>query len=356
MFTSRSQPPAGILVLLAAGLSGCSIPTSAPEIEQRWVVAAPADSISLADVLPPSVTVQGGEFRVDPISGSVDALLGALCGACAALQGTTALLPAFQGSTQLAVGFPASVVSVRLGTSDTLSVALTNALGFDPLQPSPGAPGPGSLVLTIADSTGAIVAALTPSGNLPDQATTTYRVALPAGRLVPGPLTVTLALGVPGFGPIAVPANPHLTMVASSAVLGAQSATVVVASHAIDVTTGTFNIDALSSSDRENILAGALHLSVQNPFGIAGTATVHFERAGVDAVPSQNVLLTGAGSDELSIAFDAPTMQTLLTGGDLKLHLTASVSGTGQAQTIVVSPVDRIDLTPRLAFTTRIGG
>jgi len=345
-----------VWALVAAGVAGCDIPTSAPILEQRWVVAAPVDSVTLQDILPATVTLQNGEFRVQAVSGSASATLASLCASCAGLEGTTAQVPAFQGSTQVVVPFPASVTGVTLGTADSLAVTLTNGLGFDPLAPGHGAAGPGTLTLTMVDSVGTIVSTLTPVGNLPDQTATTYHLSLPAGQAVYGPVTVTVAVSVPTFGPIAIPANPTLGLDASTSTLGAAAATVVVASHAIDITTGSFNIDSISSSDRSHILAGALHLAVANPFGLAGGATVHFERGGQDAIPAQSVTLTGAGNEELSVSFDEATMQTLLAGGALKLHLTASVSGTGPGETVVVHPADQIDLTPRLAFTTRIGG
>jgi hypothetical protein len=306
--------------------------------------------------MPATVTLQNGEFRVQAMQDSVDASLGSLCAACAALPGQTAPIPAFQGSTQVDVAFPANVTSVTIGAADTLTVTLTNRLGFDPLSLGNGAAGPGSLTLTVNDSVGTTVAALSPSGNLPDQSVTTYHLPLVAGLVMHGPVTVTLAVTVPSFGPIAVPANPHLALDASTSTLGAAAATVVIASHAIDVTTDTFNIQDISSSDRSHIMSGALHVAIANPFGIAGAASLHFERAGLDVIPVQGANLTGAGSDELTISFDAATIQSLLSGGAFRLHLTASVSGTGAGQTARILPTDRIDLTPRLAFTTQIGG
>ncbi|HXW97440.1 MAG TPA: hypothetical protein VEI47_07645, partial [Gemmatimonadales bacterium] len=61
--------------LVAAGVAGCDIPTSAPILEQRWVVAAPVDSVTLQDILPATVTLQNGEFRVQAVSGSASATL-----------------------------------------------------------------------------------------------------------------------------------------------------------------------------------------------------------------------------------------------------------------------------------------
>lgn len=349
----KPYPTFGLLILAAGA---CSFPTSPPLLEQRWVVAAPADSITLPELLPSAITIQNGEFRVAAVSGSVDADLGSLCGACAAVKGQTAPVPAFQGGTELTVELPLDVTSVTLGASDTLIIALTNGLGFDPLSAGSGGSGPGTLTLTATDAAGLVIAQLTPIGSLPTQTTTTYHLPLTAGQAISGPLSISLALQVQALGAVAIPFDAHLRLEASSSVLAGSAATVVVDSQAVDITTGSFEIDEISNADRSHILAGTLHLAVMNPFGISGAAMVRFELDGQEVIPAEPAVLSGGAEDSIAISFDASTMRALLAGGALRLHLTAVVSGTGPGRTASVRPADRIDLTPRIAFTTRIGG
>src|SRR5919201_1052746 len=133
------------LVALTVSVVACDVvdlaKRSAPIFEQMWSVPAQGTSVSIGSILPPGVQIystpastppDSSAFLLDVSSFGITRILGADCGPCSTLNGTTAPKPAFvlsAGSTQ---PLPQDVVSGAI-LGGTLTVSVTNNLTFDPI-------------------------------------------------------------------------------------------------------------------------------------------------------------------------------------------------------------------------------
>ena len=149
----RSQVMRASVLLSLAVLSGCDVPTSVPLIDVRWVFPIEETSISVAELLPSNVAIAGGDFvlSVDPVP--LPQTLGGLCGPCAAVDGFTVPKPAFNFVYQSGGTLPADVVSAAL-VSGSVSLALQNGLGFDPIRPATGVTGTMTITIHDVDASG----------------------------------------------------------------------------------------------------------------------------------------------------------------------------------------------------------
>jgi hypothetical protein len=128
-------------------LLGCDLPTALPILEQRWILPLEQVKIGVEQLLPAGVSVNDGVLEVSIDTITTSSSLNSLCAACAALNGSTAAVPAFTSSFNGSVNLPANISSVEI-SSGSVQVAVTNGLSFDPLA------GGGSIEATIWDGEG----------------------------------------------------------------------------------------------------------------------------------------------------------------------------------------------------------
>ena len=130
-------------------LLGCDIPTALPILEQRWILPLEQAKVGVEELLPAGLSVSDGVLEVSIDTITTNSSLDSLCAACAALNGSTAAVPAFTSSFNGSVDLPANISSIEI-SSGSVHVAVTNGLSFDPLA------GGGLIEATILDGEGGL--------------------------------------------------------------------------------------------------------------------------------------------------------------------------------------------------------
>ena len=179
----RAPVEKAVLLIVVAALSGCDVPTSLPIFDVRWVIPVEETSISVVELLPTDVTVVGGNFEVTNVADVVlSQTLDVLCPDCIPFNGLTVDKPLFNLVYNQSGSLPADVVSVEL-VNASISLAMQNDLGFDPIRPAVAAPGTMTITIHAVDATGPELGRVVLDGNVatdsvPDGALTTVSLPL----------------------------------------------------------------------------------------------------------------------------------------------------------------------------------
>ena len=132
-------------------LAACDIPTSPPQVQQRWILPVEQATFSVGELLPAGVQDDGSAFlvSVDPVT--VVERLTDICASCVALDGLVAPKPGFEDSLEVTTDLPAAVSGATL-QSASVQVVVHNGFGFDPLRP--GGPDTGMLSVEVRAGVG----------------------------------------------------------------------------------------------------------------------------------------------------------------------------------------------------------
>ena len=332
----RAPVEKAVLLIVVAALSGCDVPTALPIFDVRWVIPVEETSISVAEFLPADVTVAGGNFEVTNVADVVlSRTLDVLCPDCIPLNGLTVDKPLFNLVYNLSGSLPADVVSVEL-VSASISLAMRNDLGFDPIRPAVAAPGTMTITIHDVDATGPELGRVVLDGNVatdsvPDGALTT--VSLP---LQPGTLTSTFVAVVDVFSPLG---DPVLIDITNSFDITVTVGTVSVSSATLDVDGLTVNLDTIpldaggiDSTAVNRIQSGSLILDIQNPFGV-GVDSLSLDISGsFPGSPIQKGLIIGSGAtSSVTLTYTATELQSFLGQPNVQ------ISGSG---TVISEPVN----------------
>ena len=241
----RSRVPLGRVGLLItfAALSGCDVPTTAPLIDVRWVFPIEDQSISVVELLPGNVTVSGGSFQVGVDPFSLDQTLGVLCSACVGSGGIPVPKPAFNLVYNQSGSLGTDVVSVEL-VSGSISLAIQNNLGFDPINPAPASPGTFTVTLLDTDINGDTLSQVMldgANGDVLPAGLTTIPLNLPAGTITSAIFAVADLVSPAGDPvPIDLAAGFNIavtvgTILVSSATVNVDGLTVDIAEQQLDL-------------------------------------------------------------------------------------------------------------------------
>src|SRR5690242_7694376 len=125
-----------LATLLLVTLAACDLPTRAPQWAVEWNVPSSSTRISIASLLPPTVSVtpdtSAFQFSVPTIS--VTQSVGTACPSCVGVIPKPEFTMTMSASTTL----PSEVLAATI-TNDTLQFSVTSNLSFDPLRPSAAA-------------------------------------------------------------------------------------------------------------------------------------------------------------------------------------------------------------------------
>jgi hypothetical protein len=327
-------------VILAGALllGACEIPTEAPIVEQRWIIPVDETTVSVNELLPNDVIVNGSNFElsVDPFSTVEN--LGTLCG-CAALNGLTTAAPAFSSSFTLSEGLPADVSSATI-SSGSVSIDIQNGFSYDVLA------GGGSLTVTVTDGQGGAQVGQTMfSGNLPANSTATQTMAISSAS-IGSTLFVTVDISSPGGQVTTINTADQLTVTATTTSLLVSSASVNVESQSVDFDPVDLDVEDIGAEVTDRIIQGTIILDVVNPFGVSISGNVNI------GATSKSFSISAAATSEVSISYTGDELKSFLG----QAGVTFSGSGTASGGLITVTPAQVMTIEATLDLTIKIGG
>ena len=348
---------AGLLIVLAA-LSGCEYPTELPLFDVRWVIPIEETSISVVELLPANVDTANGNFELTVAPVSLSQTLGVLCPACIAVDGLTVPKPAFNLLYNQIGNLPTDVVSVDL-VSGSISLAIQNNLGFDPINPAPAVTGTFSVTLYDADMSGRQLAQVILDGANLD--------ALPAGlttvplTLAPGTISSTIFAEIDVVSPagdlvlvnVASSFDVTVTVGTLASPILVSSATLDVDGQAVSLTPTQLDVGGIDTDIVNRIQSGSLILDIQNPFGVGVNLSLDISGTGFSTIQRSVNIGTGATSS-VTISYSAADFQSFLGQTNVLVSGVGTVVSPGVPAT--VTPTQEVVIATSLDLTLEVGG
>lgn len=329
------------VAIVALFVIACDVPTQLPKWDTTFVVQAEGTTLSVGQILPPSVTLTNNNtaFTLSLTPTNFSTSLGSLCQICAPLNGQTAPKPAFTGSFSSTIALPADVTSAALA-SGTINISIRNGFSFDPLRPS--ATARGSLAITIR-SNNATVGTTTVSGTTTAfPAGTTLNLTVPLiPQTVAGSLDVTVTVDSPTGDPASINTAAQLTATATPTGLIVTSAQVKVTNQRVNAAQQQLNLASIDQFVTDHVKSGALLLTINNPFNVTGTLTLTLT-GGTRTITKQ--IAVGAGQTNVEVTFDQSELQAIL-GRNVTMAISGLVSSAGN---ITVTPGQTLSVTSKL--------
>lgn len=354
--------------LLGLGLtvSACDIVELAtnptPRFEQEWNLPADSTLISVASLLPPSVSIYSTPGSTPPDSSAfqitmnllpISSRVGDDCAQCQALDGQTTIKPAFVLAGGSTTALPADVVSGSL-LGGQVTVQVTNALSFDPIRVKTG-PGAQGFMVIVLRSGSLVIARDSVNG-----ATTAFAPGTALSRpltlqsaVVAGAVSVDLTINSPvGDQNVPIDASGRVNASVSVQDFRVASARInVVGRPLVSPGTDSIPLDGIDASLTDRVTGAALDMTISNPFAIAGDVDVEFGYG-----PSQSISKTIAiptGVDQLrSVSLDEAEVRSLF-GQRIGLRVNGLVSSSSP---IDVTPKQIVTIANRLRLTILVGG
>jgi hypothetical protein len=326
---------AAFLIVLAA-LSGCDVPTELPIFDVRWVFPVEETSIAVTELLPPDVTVSGGNFDVVP-DVVLSETLGSLCTPPTCVGSVVPVpKPAFSQTINQTGSLPADVVSVEL-VGGSISLAIENNLGFDPINPATAPADPGTMTVTLYDTntSGRQLGQVMwdgPTNTLPTGVTTMVPIDLTAGTVSSTILAVLNLVSPAGDD---VPIDLAASFIVTVGTVSVSEATLDVDGQTVSVDPTSLDVGDIDSDTVERIQFGSLIFDIQNPFDVGVTLDLDISVDGVTTV-TKRVDIPSDQTSTVTVGYTSAELQSFL-GQDVVL-----VSGSGA----VVSPGVPATVTP----------
>ena len=345
---------AGLLLVVAA-LSGCDVPTELPVFDVRWVFPIEDKSISVEELLPTGVAVSGGNFQVDVAPFTLAQTLGGLCAACVPLDGFTVLKPAFNTSYNESGTLPTDVVSAAL-VSGSISLAIQNNLGFDPINPAVADPGSMTMTVYDGDVLGRVlgqVALAGPVNSLPNGGLTTIPIALSPGTVTPTILTVIDVDSPLGDTNILIDVNAGFDITATVGSILVSSVTILVDGRAVSIPETTLDVSDIDADLVANIQSGSLVLDIQNPFGVAIDVVVEIGGTNINTL-QRNVTIGSGPTTSATLSYTGLDLQSFLGKTGVFFRGTGTVTSPGVPAT--VTPTQEATLEASLDVVLELGG
>jgi hypothetical protein len=340
------------LVVVAAlmGAGGCDIPTAPPRVESRFVIPGEAAAMRVSELLPASVTVENGNFRLQVSTATLPGRsLGEFCGSmCMMFEGLTVPKPAFTDSMAALLHMPADVGSAELA-SGVVTVTLSHDFGFDPIRPA-GATTVGALTLTVR-SDGRVVGTTTVTDPFPSGNTVERTIPLSPGTVTTG-LSVTAALSSPAsLVPVTIRNAARLSGSAVPGPIDISEARVIVTERPINVQAVTLDLTEIDGALSERVKSGAVVMRLNNPFDVQHTAPLELRIAGPDVDVVKLVQLS-PGQTTQRVEFTREQIRSLL-GHSVTMLLTGRIAGTNGP--VRVQPHDEVKVQTTLDLVIELG-
>jgi hypothetical protein len=294
--------------------------------------------VGVEELLPAGVSVSDGVLEVSIDTITTNSSLESLCAACAALNGSTAAVPAFTSSFNGSVNLPANISSIEI-SSGSVQVVVTNGLSFDPLA------GGGSIEATILDGEGGLqLAQLIFSGALAPGATVTRSISI--GNLSVGnEVFAIIEVTSPGGQIAPINTSEQLSVATTGSALIMGSATVSLEGHAVEVDIVKLDLDHIGPEIIERIVNGSLILEVTNPFGVSLSGNINI------GPTSKSFSISEDGRSTTTISYTRNELTSFLG----EKGVTLSLSGTANGTSITLSSHQELTIEGAIDCLIRIG-
>ena len=331
-------------MIVLAALSGCDVPTELPIFDVRWVIPVEETSISVVELLPATgVTISGGNFQVDADTVLLNETLGSLCSACLDSGGIPVPKPLFNLKYNQTGSLATDVVSVDL-VSGSISLAIQNNLGFDPIRPAAGSPGTMTVTIYDVDASGRQLSQVTLDGailtdSLPNGGLTTILLNLAPGT-VSSTIFTEVDLASPAGDPVAIDLNTTLDITAAVGPVSVSSATLNVDGLAVNLDPTDLDIEDIDTSVTDRIQSGSLILDIQNPFGVGVDLSLDISGS-FPGSPIQKSLSIGSGAtSSVTLTYTATELQSFL--GQSGVQITGGGTVISPLGPAMVTPTDEV--------------
>lgn len=362
----RSSPRAFLGLAAAAGCAlafvACDVPTSLPVWNTVWQVPAKGAEVSVADILPSSVSVVdigGGAkaFSLALPAAGINTSLGSVCG-CAAANGSRAPKPAFTLVDSATVTLPSDVASADV-VGGRIDYTITNGFSFDALNPSATAHGWLRVRVRAGTTTLAKDSVAGPAMTLPTNVARNRSIPLQASPAAPvhlaGPLTVDVTLFSPAGDSVTINTSETFQVSAQANGLQVSQASVNVPSKSIPTQADTVDLSGLQSMTTGALAAGAVILTVQNPFAVQGSLTVDMKTSTTTITKTLNLPLGGPGTAPSTLRLDLSRSEINALVGEKNVVLSVS-GGVNAPGAVTVTPTQKIVLNTMVEATITSGG
>ena len=346
---------AGLLIVLAA-LSGCDVPTEIPQFDVRWILPILEDTIAVDELLPATgVTISGGNFQVEADTVLLNETLGSLCSACLDSGGIPVPKPLFNLTYNQTGSLATDVVSVDL-VSGSISLAIQNNLGFDPIRPAAGSPGTMTVTIYDVDTGGRQLSQVTLDGailtdSLPNGGLTTILL-----NLAPGPVSSTIFTEVdlvsPAGDPVAIDLNTTLDITAAAGPVSVSSATLVVDGRTFNLDPIDLDVADIDTDVVERVLNGSLVLDIQNPFGVG--VSIVYDIIAPNTTISKSLVISSAATSTVALAYTRDDFCRFL--GQPNVQTSGAVTVAAPSGPATVTPTQELVFEASLDLMLEVGG
>jgi hypothetical protein len=341
---------ATVLLTLAA----CDLPTKSPKVDQAWAIPVAQDRIAVTDLLPASIQVVDGAFRVPLHSGTATALLRDVCGTACSISQVPLPKPAFSTTLPLALKRPTDFARVTLAGGDTIVVKLTQALGF-PLLAPPGATAPGSIHITLALGSDTVRVRINGASEpWPSGSTLEIPFPLEAGATLSSDVSVLVEIDSPAGDPVKIDGDARL---AASVAVGAEGTgtvgiTSVTALVRDDVSVSsesvTLDLTGIDPDISAKARSAVLTFIITNPLDAIGHFTATFTAGDREVLPPEQITIPpGRSTTQLTLS---RTELDALLRERITIGLTGTVEAASSSGLVTIRPMDALTVDTRITL------
>ncbi len=361
---TRTTARLAVLAGCAFVALGCEVPTGLPTWNTVWQVPADSAEVTVASLIPASVSIVDVSDGTKAFSFSLPAAttsttLGETCYACAASAGQRIPKPQFTLADSATVNMPVDVITADI-IGGAIDYTLTNGFDFDPLNPGPSH----GWMRIIVTSGNAVVARDSVGGSslaLPAGAAINRSISLEGSPSSPirlnGPVTVVATLFSPAGDSVTINTSELFSVSASAHDIMISQVAVNVPTTTFTPQHGTVDLSGLDEASTGKISGGALILSVVNPFAVGGSLSLDIKAPnGAHVTKGFTLAVGGAGTapSVTRLGLTTDEINSLIGQKDVAITISGSVSSPDGA--VTVTPAERMAISTLVEATLVTGG
>ena len=361
---SRTKARFAVLAGCTFVALACQVPTDLPIWNTVWQVPADSSEVTVASLLPSSVTIVDvgagtKAFSFGLPEATTSTTLGETCYACAAAAGQRIPKPEFTLADSATVNLPTDVVTADI-IGGSIDYTLSNGFGFDPLNPGPTR----GWMRILVTSGSTVIARDSINGSslaLPSGGTTSRAIQFIASRGSPihltGPVTVKATLFSPAGDTVTINTSEQFSVAASAHDIRISQVAVNVPTTTFTPQHGTVDLSGLDQASAGKIAGGALILGITNPFAVGGSLSLDFTAPdGAHVVKGFTLGVGGAGAapSTIRLGLTSGEINSLVGQKDVAITISGSISSPDGA--VTVTPVERMAITTIVEATIVTGG